>query len=192
MTRSNLKSVVIGVFSAVVLPAYATMTPLAIANQKQIGGTPGKISEQTGTVEAIEAAGRTVTLKKPDGTFVTTVAGPDIKRFEEIKIGDKVTVRYYENVVVRLRLPGEPVMEATAGTPSGQVLPGGTRATQRTIAATIAAIDMAIPSITFTGPNGWKYTSKVEDKAALTKAKIGDKVEIVWTDALLVSLAPSK
>ena len=62
---------------------------------------------ETGTVEAIEAATRTVTLKKPDGTFVTTVAGPDIKRFAEIKVGDKVTARYYENVVVRVKQPGE-------------------------------------------------------------------------------------
>jgi hypothetical protein len=31
---------------------------------------------ETGTVEAIDAQSRTVTIKKSDGTFVTTVAGP--------------------------------------------------------------------------------------------------------------------
>ena len=46
---------------------------------------------------------------------------------------------------------------------------------------------MNTPSITFTGPNGWKYTSKVQDKAALAKVKVGDKVDIVWTEAVLVS-----
>ena len=60
---------------------------------------------ETATVEAIEAASRTVTLKKADGTYVTTVAGPDITRFAEVKIGDTVNVRYYENVVVRVKLP---------------------------------------------------------------------------------------
>ena len=38
------------------------------------------------------------------------------------------------------------------------------------------------------GPNGWKYTSKVEDKDALSKVKVGDKVDIVWTEAVLVSV----
>ena len=120
---------------------------------------------ETGVVEAIEASTRTVTLKKPDGTFVPTVAGPDIKRFAEVKVGDKVNARYYENVIVRLKRPGESeVASATkATTGSDQALPGGTKAKQRQITATISAIDMAMPSVSFTGPNGWKYTSKVQD-----------------------------
>jgi hypothetical protein len=38
---------------------------------------------------------------------------------------------------------------------------------------THTAIDPNTPSITFTGPNGWKYTSKVQDTQALAKAKVG-------------------
>jgi hypothetical protein len=38
----------------------------------------------------------------PDGTFVGTVAGPEVKRFAEIKVGDKVSAKYYENIVLRL------------------------------------------------------------------------------------------
>jgi Cu/Ag efflux protein CusF len=149
---------------------------------------------ETGTVEAIDASTRTVTLKKPDGTFVTTVAGPDIKRFGEIKVGDKVTARFYENVIVRLKRPGEPdvVSGTKATTPSEQVLPGGTKAKQVTITATITAINMDIPSITFTGPQGWTYTSKVQDKSALANVKVGDKFDIVWTEAVLVSVEPGK
>jgi Cu/Ag efflux protein CusF len=71
--------------------------------------------------------------------------------------------------------------------------PGGTAATQRTITATITAIDMKVPSITFTGPNSWKYSSKVQDKEALSKVKVGDKVDIVWTEAVMISLeTPAK
>ena len=145
---------------------------------------------ETGTIEAIEAASRTITIKKPDGTFVTTIAGPDIKRFPELKIGDTVSARYYENVIVRVKAPGEPdvVSSAKGTTGSEQVLPGGTKAKQLTITATITAIDQTTPSITFTGPNGWKYSSKVQDTAALAKVKVGDKVDIVWTEAVLVSV----
>ena len=75
-------------------------------------------------------------------------------------------------------------------TGSEQAMPGGTKAKQRTITATIAAIDMAAPSITFTGPNGWQFTSKVQDTDALAKVKVGDKVDIVWTEAMLVSMEP--
>ena len=179
-----MKRFVVGIIAAAVL---VSMAHTAMAQSKTVRS---EMRTETGTVEAIEASSRTVTLKKPDGTFVTTVAGPDIKRFAEVKVGDKVNVRYYENVVIRVKQPGEPdvVSGAKGTTGSEQVLPGGTRAKQLTITATITAIDPNTPSITFTGPNGWKYSSKVQDTAALAKVKVGDKVDIVWTEAMLVSV----
>jgi hypothetical protein len=179
-----MKRWVVGIIAAAVLMSTART---AMAQAKTVGS---EMQVETATVEAIEAASRTLTLKKPDGTLVAIVAGPDIKRFDEIKIGDKVTARYYENIVVRLKRPGEPDVDKKVKTTTGseQALPGGTKARQRTITATITAIDPSIPSVTFTGPNGGTYTSKVQDTEALAKVKVGDKVDIVWTLAVLVSL----
>ena len=149
---------------------------------------------ESGTIEAIEASTRTITLKKADGTFVTTVAGADVKRFAELKIGDKVNARFYETIVITMKKPGEAAVDTGAKktTPTETVLPGGTRAKQRTITAEITAIDQKLPSITFSGPNGWKYTSRVQDREALAKVKVGDKVDITWTEAVLVSVEPGK
>lgn len=180
----------VGAFLAAVV--LICMASTAMAQSKTI---TGETKVLTATVEAIEASSRTLTLKKPDGTYMQTVAPEEMKRFSEIKIGDKVTARYYENVVVRLKRPGEKDVDtsAQATTASGQAQPGGTAAKQRTITATITAIDQGVPSITFSGPNGWKYSSKVQDKKALEGVKVGDKVDITWTEALLVSLdAPSE
>jgi Cu/Ag efflux protein CusF len=179
-----MKPLLIGMIAAAVL---VSTTRTAMAQAKTVSS---EMRVETGTVEAIDPSTRTVTLKKPDGTVVTTVAGPDVKRLEEVKVGDKVTARFYENVVIRVKRPGEPESDtATKGTTgSEQALPGGTKARQWTITATISAIDMDTPSITFTGPNGWKYSSKVQDKSALAGVNVGDKVDIVWTEAVLVSL----
>jgi Cu/Ag efflux protein CusF len=183
-----MKRSVVGSIAAAVLLSTASM---ALAQARTISA---EMRTETGIVEAIDAATRTVTLKKPDGTVVTTVAGPDIKRFAELKVGDKVNVRFYENVVVRLKRPGEPDVASASKstTPSEQVLPGGTRAKQVTITATITAIDMDAATVSFTGPTGWKYTSKVVDKEALAKVKVGDKFDIVWTEAVMVSVEPGK
>jgi hypothetical protein len=183
-----MKRLVVGIIAVAVL---VSMARTAMAQAKTISS---EMKTETATIEAIEASTRTLTLKKPDGTFVQTVAGPDMKRFAELKIGDKVTARFYENVVLMLKQPGEKAVDTggKATTGSEQVLPGGTRAKQRTITATITAIDMNVPSITFTGPNNWKYTSRVQDKEALAKVKVGDKVDIVWTEAVLVSVEPGK
>ena len=181
-----MKTMVVAVVAATVLVSTA---PAAMAQAKTVSS---EMKTETGTIEAVEAQTRTVSIKKADGTFVSVVAGPDISRFAELKVGQKINVRYYENVVVLLKKPGEPDTDSgsRATTGSAQALPGGTKARQRTITATITAIDPNAPSITFTGPNGWKYSSKVQDTAALAKVKVGDKVDIVWTEAMLVSLEP--
>ena len=172
------------------LSAAAVLVSMAHTVMAQSKTVKSEMRTETGVVEAVEAQTRTVTIKKADGTYVTTVAGPEIKRFDEVKIGDKVTAKYYENVIVRVKKPGEPDVDSKAAgtTGAGQATPGGTKAKQRTITATISGVDMNTPSITFTGPNGWKYTSKVQDTEALAKVKVGDKVDIVWTEAMLVSL----
>jgi Cu/Ag efflux protein CusF len=183
-----MKRILVGATSLAVLlalPSVATAQSKTVSSQMRV---------ETGVVEAVDAATRTVTIKKSDGTVVTTVAGPDIKRFDEVKVGDTITARYYDTLVVRVKQPGEmEVASATRGTTgSGQATPGGTKAKQVTLTVTITAIDPVAPSITFTGPQGWKYTSPVQDPAALAKVKVGDKVDIVWTEALLVSLERGK
>jgi hypothetical protein len=147
----------------------------------------------TATVEAITPSSRTVTVKKPDGTFEEFYVPEDVKRFDQLKVGDKITARYYENVVLRVQAPGEAAVDdsKTAVTPTVGAL-GATAAHQRTITATITAIDLKVPSITFTGPHDWKYSTRVEDKQALSKVKVGDKVQITWTEAAVVSIEPAK
>ena len=55
------------------------------------------------------------------------------------------------------------------------------------ITATITAIDPKIPSISLSGPNNWKYSSRVEDKDALKQVKVGDRLDIIWTEAVMLS-----
>ena len=96
--------------------------------------------------------------------------------------------------MLRLKLPGEKATDTdtAALTPGTGAKAGGAAATQRTITATITAIDHNVPSIAFSGPNGWHYSSRVEDKAALAKVKVGDRVDITWTMAVLISAEAPK
>jgi hypothetical protein len=148
----------------------------------------------TATVEAIERNSRLVTLKEENGDYTEVTVPAEVKRFDTLKIGDKITVKYYENIVLRLKLPGEKAVDTDTGavTPSAGAKAGGTAALQRTITATITEIDQKVPSITFTGPNGWKHSSRVQDKEALKKVKVGDRMDITWTTAALISIEPAK
>lgn len=163
----------------------------AQAQSKTINGPAKTI---TATVEAIEPSTRSLTLKGPEGNYVSLTVPHDVTRFEAIKVGDTLTARYYESLILRLKPQGEKDADdsGAAVTRTASAKPGATAATQRTITATITAIDPTVPSITFSGPNNWKYSSRVEDKKALAKVKVGDKVDITWTEALLVSFSETK
>ena len=155
---------------------------------------PGQMEKVTAIVEAVDHRTRTVTLKLPDGTFETIVAPASVERFDAIKVGDKLAATYYDNIVVRVKRPGEKDVDtaAEALTRTPGAAPGGTAAAQRTITATITAIDPKVPSITLVGPNNWKYSSRVQDVNLLKTVKVGDKLDITWTEALLVGFTPAK
>jgi hypothetical protein len=162
----------------------------AFAQTKTVTGETQTI---TASVEAIDRSSREVTVKKPDGTYEVFYAPDEMKRFDTLKIGDTVKARYYENVVLTVQKPGDKAKDSSqAAVTRAKDGAAGTVAHQRTITATITAIDMKVPSITFTGPNNWKYSTRVQDIEALKQVKVGDKVDITWTEALILSLDDGK
>ncbi len=167
------------VFAATVTPAHAQFS-------KTI---PGGMKVVTVTVEAVEQASREITVKTPEGKYDVLYVPASIKRFDMVKVGDQITAMYYETLVVQLKPAGEAdVDKTTSGLVPTEGRPSGTMSRQRTLTATIKAIDPNVPSITFTGPRDWTYSSRVKDKTALARVKVGDKVDITWTEALVLSL----
>jgi len=168
---------------------------LAADAPAQIKEIPGEAVTASGTVEAIDHTSRVLTLKDEDGEFVTIDVPAGARRFDEIKVGDKVTARYYDNVTVRLKKPGEAAVNAgeAAVTPGAGPKPGATVAAQRTMTAVVEAIDPKVPSITFKGPKGWKYSRRIADKNVLKQVKVGDQVDFTWTEAVTIEVtAPKK
>ena len=85
--------------------------PLAILAATTLGAqtkvVPGQTSTISATVEAIDQSRRVVTLKGPKGNYVDVAVPADVKRFDNIKVGDKLTATYYENLVLSVQRPGE-------------------------------------------------------------------------------------
>jgi Cu/Ag efflux protein CusF len=172
--------------------AAVLLTASTLAAQSKV--VPGETRELTGTIAAIDPAARQVTVRRQDGTAEILYVPETVKRFDSLKVGQRIHARHYENMVLRLQQPGQKPVDANvrdAATAASQGT-GGTLAHQRTITATISEIDMNAPSVTITGPGGFKYSSKVKDKNALAKVKVGDKVDITWTEATTVSIEDAK
>jgi hypothetical protein len=180
------------VTTVVVAVTLAWSLPVVLAWQSKT--LPGEMVTVTAKVAAVEQQSRTLTLQKPDGTYRTVVVPESFERFPGIKVGDTVTARYYDNIVFRKLAPGEQAVNDAAGavTPAPGTRPSGTAAVQRTVTTKITAIDRSVPSITFTGPNNWVYSSKVKDPEVLNQVSVGDLVNITWTEALSIEVTAPK
>ena len=160
----------------------------------QVKTIQGDSVSVTVTIEAIEQSSRTLTVKDDKGIYETIQAPPEMKRFSELKVGDTITARYYDNVVVRLKKPGESAVDvdSAALTRGEGQRPAGTAAVQRTITVTVTAMDPKTSSVTVKGPNGYTYSRRVADKKAFAQLKVGDQLDITWTEALLISVEAAK
>jgi hypothetical protein len=54
--------------------------------------------------------------------------------------------------------------------------------------AHVDSIDKSTSSMTFVGPNGWKYSRHVVDPTVFDKVKVGDSVDITWNTDVTVSV----
>jgi Cu/Ag efflux protein CusF len=61
-----------------------------------------------------------------------------------------------------------------------------------TTTVTVKAVDPAVPSITVTTADGRTVTRKIENKKNLEGIKAGDKLDLTYTQAVLVNVEHSK
>jgi len=141
-----------------------------------------------GEVIKIDAATRTITLKNQDGES-TIVAGPEVKNFAEIKVGDHFDVVYELAVaieLVKVKNPGvtsEQVTTTTATAPQGDK-PGMITTNTVTATANVEAIDTVKNTVSLKGPQGNIFKVKVQNPDLMKDIAVNDQVKVVYTEAI--------
>ena len=179
--RKNMKR------ATTMLSAFAVVWALALPSWAQVKELPTATITIAGTIETIDQSKRAMNIKTADGKFVAVNVPESVKRFAELKVGDKVKATYNNNVIVRLKPPGEAAVD-TADTTYAKGETSGTTGMVRRMTATIVDIDKNASSITFVGPNEWKYSRRVVDPTVFDQVKVGDRVDITWNTDLTVSV----
>jgi hypothetical protein len=179
---------------------------IALAQDKKQGPTgaaviasePGKAAavmtaEVTATVVSIDKTTRTVTLKGPKRT-VDVVAGDEVKNFDQIKVGDRVVVKYLESLSLELKkTKGKP--DAKAEVAGARAAPGsrpaGAVGREITVLADVVAVDPKKSIISLKGPRGNVVDLNVQNPDHFKVVKVGDQVEAVYTEALAIAVTPA-
>jgi hypothetical protein len=185
--------------AALIVAATTSFAANAQSSGAVVDRQPGKVGiaqavDVTATISAIDAAKREITLKGPDGKDTTVVAGPEVKNFSQLKVGDKVDIQYVEALVLELKKGGGlPVArtekESMTSAKPGET-PGAKGSRKVTVVGDVIALDPATQTVTLKGPQR-TADLKVRDKKQFDLISKGDQIEATYTEALAVAVKPS-
>jgi Cu/Ag efflux protein CusF len=155
-------------------------------------------AEVTASVESVNPATRALVLKGREGVRVAMVAGPEVRNLEQIKSGDQVVAVYHQALAAQVKPPGTRTAAPTFAEKVERAKPGEkpNGAAGMSVAATvqIESVDKSFNTVTFKRSDGIVRTAAVEEPDAqqfIRTLKAGDAVEIVYTEALAVSVVPA-
>ena len=184
--------------STIAAAALAASPVLAQTGAAVVGKAPGKVAmaqtvKATATITAIDAATRAITLKGPKGNETVVTAGPEVKNFAQMKVGDQVTVEYVESLALELKKGGGAPVAATAKEGAAAAKPGerpgvvGGR--QVTVVADVIDLNAETQLVTLKGPQR-TVDLVVSDPEQFKLVAKGDQVEATFTQALAMALVP--
>lgn len=155
------------------------------------GGVMINEQTETATVQSIDPATRTVMLLHPDGTTNSYECGPDVRNFDQIKVGDQVTATVGESVAVVLAkgtsAPAAGATTAMVRAPLG-AKPGGKVVDTIAFTANVLGIDAANRTVTLQTPDGSSQTVEVGPNVDLSNINTGDTVGVQLTRAFAVAV----
>jgi hypothetical protein len=185
--------------STLVAAALAATPAIAQTGAVVAGKGPGAAAvaqtvKATATITAIDAATRAVTLKGPKGNEVVVTAGPEVKNFAQMKVGDQVNVEYVESLALELKKGGGAPVAATVKEGAAAAKPGerpaGMIGQQVTVVADVIDVNAETQVVTLKGPKR-TVELKVRDPEQFKLVKKGDQVQATYTEAVAIAVTPA-
>jgi hypothetical protein len=183
--------------------AIAAAAPSFAEDPQAVGGVavaPGKaagaaVVKATATVEAVDPATRSITLKGAKGDLHTFVASDKVRNFDQIKVGDKLTVKYVESLTIELKKDGKAVVGRTETTDLKRAAagekPGGVAQSEVTIVADVVGVDAKKKTVSVKNEKGEVVDLHVQDPEQIKLVKKGDQIQATYTQAVAIALEPA-
>jgi hypothetical protein len=163
----------------------------AVFAQAQQPNTVTRESTMTAKVDRIERSNRVVTLRTADNVITDVYVEPKLKAYDTLKVGDVVTVRYTESVIVQVNPNAKPA-PVTDTTQEARKAGDESILLQQKLVVTIDNIDSQRLFVTYRTHDNQRRMYAVQDKRLLEGLKSGDRVEVTLTRARAVSIEPSR
>jgi len=200
-SRNSMKK--IALVSAAVLMMGSS---IAIAQNKPqavvaVETAPGvlKVAEGVqfqGKFKSVDQKTREVVIVGPNGNEFKTILGNEVKNFNQIKVGDIVTLTHVEILVADIKKPSkvdirERVETEKAVTAKLGDKPAAAIERQVAIVADVTAVDEKKGTLTVRGATR-TLDIKVKDPKVLKGVKVGTQIEAVVTEIIAIEVSAPK
>lgn len=174
----------------------AVLGAMSAFAQPIVGEGAVDVSQVKVSVIAVDADTRQVVLKGPEGNIFTVKVGPAIKKFDEIAVGDTVTITETDAVIIDIAKPeagagvGIQVSQAVATDPNSAKPAGAVVDTIR-LTGEIVRMDPDDATLTLKGPEGRLYVvqaKKPEHKEKVKGVKVGDLVQVTFNQSVAIAV----
>jgi hypothetical protein len=172
------------------LPAIAQTAEVLVASGPGVAGAAGTL-HLAGKITAINSETREVTLTGEGANQMVVTAGPEVKNFAQLRIGDQVELVIAQALKLELRKGSTAAASRTEQT--GRVgsgvegRPGGAVGRKVVIMAEVTALDAATQTVTLKGPQQ-SMDLKVADPEQFKGIALGDRVEATYVEAVAMEL----
>jgi hypothetical protein len=197
--RSNVSTLILAAASLAPMALLAQPVDPADGGATIVATAPGKgvaerVAQVTASVEAIDSATRTVTLKGAGGDTFTVLVGPEVRNFDRIQVGDLVVVRYLEALTLELKKRGTALRartdrDVTDRAPPDE-RPARVNAHEVHVVADVIALDPTTQTVRLRGPTR-VVDLRVYDPEQFKLVAVGDQVEATFTEAMAISVEPA-
>ncbi|GAA5182239.1 hypothetical protein GCM10025771_31050 [Niveibacterium umoris] len=148
----------------------------------------------TGEVTAVDATTRVVTVKNAKGESYEIVAGPEVKNFAQIKVGDALVIKAVQALTLELKKGGAGIRERTDAVDGVRAAegekPGAAAGAKTTVIADVVAVDRKTGVVTLKGVHH-SMKLNVKDPEQLKLIEKGDQVKGTYVEAIGVAVMPA-
>lgn len=149
-----------------------------------------------GKIKSIDKKNRTVVIVGAQGNEISMTLGEEARNFNQLHVGDLVTLTYVQALALELRKVENKVKservesEEAVRSKLGDKPAGAIKRSIRVI-ADVVAVNPKAKTVTLRGP---KQTVElaIEDPAQFKEIKVGDQVEALYTEAVALEVTAGK
>jgi len=165
--------------------------PIVVDNTGTAGQAEAKRTLiESVTVTGVDVSNRVLTFRDKSGkTFATSVPS-EVRRLDDIAVGDTVTLEVQEGLILEYQPAAspsvDPTMVAAAGVAGKDQPPAGAVAAGVQATVVVSTIDMNSRMVTLQVPSGDFYKLKAGPKVQLEKLKVGDRLLATYIETVAV------